>query len=191
MASYGPIQRAPNFTAKTSGAREDEAADSTQKNRDYNLSIKFVWPFNVPSTPEAAATRVIRNMGSLGLYYTIFLWIGLYISLIPARKVALIWLVSTSVIVCVYLMLLHDFPNSVLLHKTIDKHFVLQMFAILTVVELVLTRAGLHLLVTLAVGLPIILVHALLWVEGSSLFQTEVVPNVSNELGDEFSSDLV
>ncbi|KAK6918674.1 Prenylated rab acceptor PRA1 [Dillenia turbinata] len=171
MAGYGPIQRTPNNTTKTYEAGADETEDSTQKKGENNLDIKLVWPLNIPSTAEAAAARIIRNMGNFGLYYTIFVWIGLYISLIPARKVSLVWMVSTSVVACIYLLLLHDFP---ILQRIIGKSLVLPMFATGIVVELVLTEAAIHLLATLAIGFPIILLHSVFWIEGTSLIRINV-----------------
>jgi len=62
-----------------------------------------------------------------------------------------------------YFLLLRAFPNSVVLHRIIDKRVVLALLAIATAVQLILTKAGIHLAVTLASSVPVLLVHAVLW----------------------------
>ncbi|XP_059440154.1 PRA1 family protein F3-like [Corylus avellana] len=162
MASYGTMHRptASSSTSPSKGDRPDDSKDSTRKKRN---DFKLLCPFNVPLSPEAAAVRIIRNLGYFGLYYTIFVWIILFISLVPKRKVSLIFLVAMTLVTCFYLILLRALPNSVgLLDKVIDKRLVLAFLAAVTAAELILTRAGIHLCVTLACGIPIILVHAVL-----------------------------
>lgn len=73
---------------------------------------------------------------------------------------------------CLYMLLLRALPDSIVLHRIVDKQLVLALLAMVTVVELVLTHAGIHLLVTLAFGLPVIVVHAVLMVRGD-LFVNE------------------
>lgn len=162
MASYGTMHRptASSSTSPSKGDQPDDSKDSTRKKRN---DFKLLCPFNVPVSPEAAAVRIIRNLGYFGLYYTIFVWIILFISLVPKRKVSLIFLVAMTLVTCFYLILLRALPNSVgLLDKVIDKRLVLAFLAAVTAAELILTRAGIHLCVTLACGIPIILVHAVL-----------------------------
>jgi hypothetical protein len=158
MASYGTMQRpaASSLTSASKGDQPDYSKDSTRKKRN---DFKLLCPFNVPGSPEATAVRIIRNLGYFGLYYTIFVWIILFISLVPKRKVSLIFLVAMTLVICFYLILLRALPNSVGL---LDKRLVLTFLAAVTAAELILTRAGIHLCVTLACGIPIILVHAVL-----------------------------
>jgi len=161
MASYGTNYRpiASSTTSASKADQPDESKDSTRKNRN---NFKLLCPYNIPLTPEAAAVRIIRNLRYFGLYYILFVWIILFISLVPKRKVSLIFLVAMTVVTCFYLILLRALPNSVVLHQVIDRRLVLALLAIVTVVELILTRAAIHLGVTLACGIPIILVHAIL-----------------------------
>lgn len=62
-----------------------------------------------------------------------------------------------------YVMLLRALPNSILLHKITDKRLVFFILIIITGVELVLTRAAIHLLATLLSTIPIIFAHVCFW----------------------------
>lgn len=163
MASPGPIQR-PSVTAQASASMpQKDPSMASQKGHPYSFS--FIWPFSIPPTPEAAAIRIMENLAFFGLYYMLFVYIVLFISLIPARKVSLVYLVATKEIAFLYLLLLRALPNSFVLHKIIDKRFSLFLFCIIAAVFLIVTEAGLHLLITLVSTIPAILVHAALWKE--------------------------
>lgn len=82
----------------------------------------------------------------------------------PQRKVSLVYLVATTYVTCIYLLLLRAQPNSVVLHRVIDKRLVLALLAVATAVELILTDAGIHLIGTLAGGVPVVIAHAVLCV---------------------------
>ncbi|KAJ1443642.1 Prenylated rab acceptor PRA1 [Sesbania bispinosa] len=160
MANYGTTQRIP--TSSTPSSTDDTYEPKGSHEKMYN-DLKFYCPINIPLTAEAAAVRIIRNLGNLGLYYTLFVWIILFITLIPQRKVSLILLVIMTYVTSLYLLLLRACPNSVLLHRIIDKRVILTLLAIATAVQLILTEAGIHLAVTLACSMPIVLIHAVLW----------------------------
>ncbi|KAJ4822675.1 hypothetical protein Tsubulata_027239 [Turnera subulata] len=168
MATYGTMQR-PNSISSTSATSEvdpDESKNPTTK-KQYDTKrpeFRLVCPFSIPSSPEAAAARIIRNLGHFALYYAHFVWIILCISLIPKRKVSLVYLVIMTYVASLYLLLLRALPSSVLINKVIDRRVVLAFIALVTMVELIVTKAGLHLLVTLAASIPIVLLHAVLWV---------------------------
>jgi len=188
MASYGTMHRPTASSSSASKANQpEESKDSTRKKRN---DFKLLCPFDIPLSPEAAAVRIIRNLGYFGLYYTTFVWIILFISLVPKRKVSLMILVAMTVVTCFYLILLRVLPNSVVLHKVIDKRLVLASVAVVTAVELIVTRAAIHLCVTLACGIPIILVHAVLrvrddlFVGEEACAAGELVPLVRMETGD-------
>ncbi|XP_030967440.1 uncharacterized protein LOC115987964 isoform X2 [Quercus lobata] len=74
--------------------------------------------------------------------------------------------------------------------RIIDKRLVLTLLAIGTAVELILTRAAIHLLVSLACGIPIVLVHAVLrvsddlFVGEEACAAGELVPLVHGKTGD-------
>ncbi|GLT73415.1 hypothetical protein SLA2020_452760 [Shorea laevis] len=188
MASYGTFYRpiASSSTSASKADQPDESKDSTRKNRN---DFKLLCPFNIPLTPEAAAVRIIRNLRYFGLYYTLFVWIILFISLVPERKHSLIFLVDMTVVTCFFLILLRALPNSVVL-QVIDRRLVLAVLAVVTAVELILTRAAIHLGVTLACGIPIILVHAILRVTDDLFVGEEacaaggLVPLVGVKTGD-------
>ncbi|XP_020204323.2 uncharacterized protein LOC109789707 [Cajanus cajan] len=160
MANFGTTQRTPTTTPSSTTDPYEPKGPHQKLYTDF----KIYWPFNMPLTSEAAAIRVIRNLENLGLYYTLFVWIILFIVLIPQRKVSLILLVIMTYVTALYCLLLRAYPNSMLLHRSIDKRFVLALLVIATIVQLILTEAGIHLAVTLACAVPLVLVHAVLWV---------------------------
>ncbi|KAE9622098.1 hypothetical protein Lal_00032984 [Lupinus albus] len=160
MANYGTTHRIPTTSTTPSSTTYEPKEPNEKKHSDF----KFFCPFNIPLTSEASAIRIIKNLENLGLYYTLFVWIVLFITLIPQRKVSLILLVIMTYVTTLYILLLRACPNSEVLHKIIDKRFVLALLAIATSVQLILTKAGIHLAVTLACTIPIVLVHAVLWV---------------------------
>jgi hypothetical protein len=164
MAGHGTIQRPSTMSTPTTPT---DPEDSTGKNRDdfERPEFRLVCPFSIPSSPEAASLRIIRNLGHFALYYTHFVWIVLFIALIPERKVSLIFLVIMTYVASLYLLLLRALPpNFYLLDKIIDKSIVLGLIAVATMIELIATEAGLHLVITLAATVPIVLIHAVLWV---------------------------
>ncbi|KAH1234904.1 hypothetical protein GmHk_09G026991 [Glycine max] len=143
MANFGTTQRTPTTTTTPSPPSLDPYEPKAPHEKLYT-DFKIYWPFTTPLTSEAAAIRVIRNLENLGLYYTLFVWIILFIVLIPH--------------------LLRAHPKSVFLHRTIDKKFVLALLVFATFVQLILTEAGIQLAVTLACAVPFLLVHAVFWV---------------------------
>ncbi|KAI4354671.1 hypothetical protein L6164_003518 [Bauhinia variegata] len=165
MANFGTTERIP--TSSTPSSASDAYDEPKEPHQKHLNDFKFYCPCNIPLTPEAAAIRIIRNLANLGLYYTLFVWIILFITLIPQRKVSLILLVIMTYVTTLYLLLLRACPNSVVLHKIIDKRFVLALLAIATAAQLIATRAGIHLAVTLACSVPLLLVHAVLWISGN------------------------
>ncbi|KAF5731600.1 hypothetical protein HS088_TW18G00281 [Tripterygium wilfordii] len=168
MANYGATQR-PHLNSTPPSDHDFD--DSTGKQRK---EFRFVCPFNIPSTPEAAAIRIIKNLHHFGLYYSLFVWIVLFITLIPKRKVSLIYLVIMTYVTTVYVLLIRALPSASFLHKIIGRGVVLPLIGLGTMVELILTEAGLHLLICLAATMPIVLVHAVLWVRDDVVVGVEV-----------------
>ncbi|KAG4922580.1 PRA1 family protein F2 [Glycine max] len=163
MANFGTTQRTPNTTTTPSPPSLDPYEPKGPHEKLYT-DFKIYWPFTMPLTSEAAAIRVIRNLEHLGLYYTLFVWIILFIVLIPHRKLSLIILVIMTYVIVIYCLVLRAYPKSIFLHRTIDKKFVLALLVFATFVQLILTEAGIQLAVTLACAVPFVLVHAVLWV---------------------------
>jgi hypothetical protein len=158
----GTTQRIPT-SSKPSSPTTDTHEPKEQHEKPY-ADFKFYCPINIPSTAEAAASRIIRNLGNFGLYYTLFIWIILFITLIPQRKVSLILLVIMTYVTTLYCLILRSFPNSVVLHRIIDKRIVLSLLFIATAIQLILTEAGIHFAITLTSSVPIVLLHAVLWI---------------------------
>ncbi|KAL3641369.1 dolichyl-P-Man:Man(7)GlcNAc(2)-PP-dolichol alpha-1,6-mannosyltransferase [Castilleja foliolosa] len=122
-------------------------------------------PISLVKTPKdakSAAVRIVRNLEKFGLYYAILIWTALFISLVPKRKVSVIFLVSTTEVAFLYFLLLRACPNSAILHRIIDKRLVFFVLFVITAVMMVLTHAVVHLFVVLAATTPVVLVHAAL-----------------------------
>ncbi|KAJ6690953.1 PRA1 FAMILY PROTEIN [Salix koriyanagi] len=164
MSSHGTIQRPSTVAAPTTPTGCPE--DSTGKKLDdfRRPEFRLVCPLSIPSSPEAASLRIIQNLAHFALYYTHFVWIVLFITLIPQRKVSLILLVIMTYVASLYLLLLRACPaNFHLLRKIIDKRIVLGLIVMATMIELIATKAGLHLVITLAATVPLVLTHAVFW----------------------------
>ncbi|PIN06221.1 Prenylated rab acceptor 1 [Handroanthus impetiginosus] len=162
MASYGTTtqRRSPNSPPPPT-PDANNSKNSSEENF-YTFTLSFSWPFNIPSTRESAAVRIIRNLEDFSLYYAVFVWTVLFIALIPRRKVSVIYLVATTEVTFLYSLLLRAYPDSVLLHRIIDKRFVFFVMFVITALELILTHAAVHLFVVLAATLPIVVFHAFL-----------------------------
>lgn len=154
----------------TTALRPSTSPPPTSKNNDRltqeplkNLyTLTFSNPFNIPSTPESAAVRIIKNLKRFGLYYSIFVWTVLFIALVPERKVSVIFLVAMTEVTFLYFLLLRALPDSVILHRIIDKRFVLFLLFVVTSIELILTRAAIHLFIVLGATVPVVVLHAVL-----------------------------
>ncbi|KAL6547317.1 hypothetical protein OROMI_023038 [Orobanche minor] len=136
----------------------DESKDFSRK-KLYTISFSF--PFDIPSSLESAALRIVRNLESFSLYYATFVWTLLFVALIPKRKVSVVCLVATTEVAFLYSLMMCALPDSVILHTTIDKRIVYFLFVV-TAVELILSKAGLHLLIVLSVTVPIVMLIATL-----------------------------
>ncbi|XP_045793405.1 PRA1 family protein F1-like [Trifolium pratense] len=157
----GTTQRIP--TSSKPSPTTDKHEPKEQHEKSF-ADFKFYCPINIPLTSEAAASRIIRNFGNFGLYYTLLVWIILFIYLIPDRKVSLILLVSMTYVTTLYCLILRSFPNSVVLHKIMDKRIVLSLLFIATAVQMILTDAGIQFAITLTSSVPVVLLHAVLWI---------------------------
>ncbi|KAK4372092.1 hypothetical protein RND71_007476 [Anisodus tanguticus] len=167
MASYGAaVQRSPATSANPpSQTQPDESKQSPNLGKKKPFSFQITCPFNIPATDEAEAVRIIKNLGKFGLYYAEFVFIVLFIALIPQRKVSLVYLVAFKEVAILYLLLLRAVANSVLFRWLIvfdTRPVILPLLAIGTALALIFTDAGIHLLITLAATVPIIMAHAVL-----------------------------
>lgn len=171
MANYGTVQR-PSALA-SSASNYDAPPISTGSPRKSPV-FTFLHNYGIPSNPEVGAVRIVRNVGYFCAYYTLVVWLILFVSLIPRRRISLMYFVATTEVACFYLLLLRAKPDSVILHRIIDRRLVLALLVIVTVVELVLTHAIIHLLVSLAIGTPFILTHATLCRKDDHFVKEEV-----------------
>nr|DAD18339.1 TPA_asm: hypothetical protein HUJ06_019802 [Nelumbo nucifera] len=117
--------------------------------------------FAIPTSAEVAAVRFIRNTRCSWFRYAFTIWAILFLSLL--RGPFLLWsLMSMTVGVCIRAMTflrngkeMAEF-NSMEIFLTMSASFLV----VITVVELLFTSAVVHLLVSLGVGLPLVLAHA-------------------------------
>ncbi|XP_028180335.1 uncharacterized protein LOC114367368 isoform X2 [Glycine soja] len=95
MANFGTTHRTPTTTTTPSPPSLDPYEPKAPHEKLYT-DFKIYWPFTTPLTSEAAAIRVIRNLENLGLYYTLFVWIILFIVLIPHLFATFVQLILTE-----------------------------------------------------------------------------------------------
>ncbi|WJX78599.1 hypothetical protein P8452_61806 [Trifolium repens] len=189
----GTTQRIPT-SSKPSSSTTNTHEPKEPHEKPY-ADFKFYCPINIPSTAEAAASRIIRNFGNFGFYYTLFISIILYITLIPQRKVSLIQLLTATYLTTLYCLILRSFPNSVVLHRIIDKRSVLSWLFIKPAVQVILNKASIHFAVTLTSSVSIVLLHAVLWagfyaIEKGSC-KEELAPLTSYNDSEAYNSDAV
>nr|DAD47647.1 TPA_asm: hypothetical protein HUJ06_017584 [Nelumbo nucifera] len=156
-------------------------SDPARSRRESQLLHCFGVPFS----------RIIKNFRCFWAYYALIMWAILFASLLPRRRVALIFLLVVTALAGIFLLLLVALrlsevmtsPNAepkspavievifvptlvliamVLVLTQAMLYILVALLLILTVVELVLTHALVHFLASVAIGLPIILTHAIL-----------------------------
>lgn len=163
MANYSTTTtQRPSSNAPSPPPSQGDESRNSPSPRKNSYTLSFSCPFNIPPSPESAAVRIVKNLEKFGLYYSIFIWTVLFIALVPARKVSVVYLVGTTEVAFLFSLLLRAFPDSVILHRIIDKKFVYFLLFVITAMELILTKAALHLFVVLASTLPIVMIHAAL-----------------------------
>lgn len=172
MANYGTTTHRPstNSPSPPPSQNDDESKDSVPKKL---YTITFSFPFDIPSDPESAAVRIVKNLERFSLYYATFMWTVLFITLVPARKVSVVYLVATTEVAFLYSLLLRALPDSVILHRIIDKRIVFFFVFLAAAVEMILTEAALHLFIVLAATVPIVILHAALSKMGAAAVNDE------------------
>ncbi|XP_064994463.1 uncharacterized protein LOC135631024 [Musa acuminata AAA Group] len=153
MATYGGVLR-------RSAAVVERARDSARRTR--KALARFVRPqaFAAPPDAEAAAVRAVRNLRSFRLHYALLLWVLLLASLFPRRRPTMLFFMAASKAAFFYGVLLKAFPNSALLRQVLDRRLAAALVLAVVGVELVMTRAVPQFLLAMAIGLPVVLLHA-------------------------------
>ncbi|KAH6826146.1 Tetratricopeptide repeat superfamily protein [Perilla frutescens var. hirtella] len=159
MANYGTTATHRPSTNPPPSQNDDESKGSSSK-KPYTITFSF--PFDLPSSPESAAVRIVRNLERFSLYLVTFIWTVLFIALVPDRKVSVVFLVATTEVAFLYFLLLRALPDSVILHKIVDKRFVFFLLFVVTAVEMILTDAAVHLFIVLAATVPVVVLIAAL-----------------------------
>ncbi|CAL9081288.1 unnamed protein product, partial [Musa textilis] len=130
---------------------------------------------------EAAAVRAVRNLRSFRLHYALLLWVLLLASLFPRRRATMLFFTAAFF----YGVLLKAFPNSALLRQVLDHRLAAALVLAVIGVELVMTRALPQFLLAMAIGLPVVLLHAVFRVRDDLTTSSEVAAAAANggELG--------
>ncbi|KAL9262946.1 Amino acid transporter AVT1A-like protein [Drosera capensis] len=157
-------------------------SDGLRSTRRFTTNLTIPSLFSIPTSPEAAMARISNNMAYFKFLYGFFWWVVLFISLIPVRMLSLILLVLMTNITVMYLLILRSFPDSSVL-RFVDRRLVLTLIGFATAIELVVTDAGLHLLITTACTTTIILVHSVLQINDCFIVDGES----SAAIGEEYS----
>ncbi|THU56764.1 hypothetical protein C4D60_Mb11t20650 [Musa balbisiana] len=116
--------------------------------------------FAAPPDAEAAAVRAVRNLRSFRLHYALLLWVLLLASLFPRRRATMLFLMAASKLALFYGALLKAFPNSALLRQIVDRRLVAALLTAVVGAEIVMTSAVPQFLLAMAVGVPLVLLHA-------------------------------
>ncbi|RWW83862.1 hypothetical protein BHE74_00007620 [Ensete ventricosum] len=153
MASYGGVLR-------RSAAVIERARDGARRTRKALARFARPQSFAAPHDAEAAAVRAVRNLRSFRLHYAILLWVLLLASLFPRRRATMLFLMAASKIALFCGALLKAFPNSALLGRIVDRRLAAALLLAMIGVELVMTRAVPQFLLAMAIGVPLVLLHA-------------------------------
>ncbi|GAB2222237.1 hypothetical protein Droror1_Dr00013443 [Drosera rotundifolia] len=172
--------------------RQNLSEETKSARRKITINFTIPWPFNIPATTEVASARISKNLAYFKVYYMLFLWAALFISLIPAHKLSLIILVLMTNVTVMYHLIQKALPDSTLLNS-IDRRLVLSLLAFSTAFMVVVTGAGLHLLITVACTTTIMLGHAVLQISDGYVLANEEDPATNGEelspVGDQEPAD--
>ncbi|BAF27242.2 PRA1 family protein D [Oryza sativa Japonica Group] len=145
--------------------------------------------FGAAADAEAAAVRAVRNLRTFRFHYAALQWALLLASLAPRHRASMLFLMAASKGLLLYGGLLRVFPNSALLRRLLDRRLVALVFVALVLADLAAAGAIANLLAALAVGVPVIVLHASFRVrddlEGPSL------PSPAAENGEEETAAVV
>ncbi|XP_064947003.1 uncharacterized protein LOC135597669 [Musa acuminata AAA Group] len=123
---------------------------------------------------SAAVVEHARDSArSFHLHYALLLWVLLLASLFPRRRATMLFLMAASKLALFYGALLKAFPNSALLRQIVDRRLVAALLMAVVGAEIVMTSAVPQFLLAMAVGVPLVLLHA--------LFRTQDDPAASGE----------
>ncbi|KAG6507285.1 hypothetical protein ZIOFF_032627 [Zingiber officinale] len=177
MASYGGLLR--RFPSVVQRGRE--GVRYARK-----ALVRFARPqsFAVPADDEAAAVRAVRNLRSFRFHYAFLLWFLLLASLFPRRRHTMLFLMAASKLALFFGAFLKVFPNSTLLRRIVERRVMGALVAFVIGAEIVATGAVLQFLVAMAVGVPLVLLHAVFRARDD--LATDVVETAAVANGGEF-----
>ncbi|KAG6512139.1 uncharacterized protein LOC121977919 [Zingiber officinale] len=153
MASYGGVLR-------RSASVVQRARDGVRSTRKALARFARPQSFAAPPDAEAAAVRAVRNVRSFRFHYALLFWILILASLFPHRRPTMLFLMAASKLALFFGALLKVFPNSAIVQRIVDRRVMGALVIFVIGTEIVVTNAVLEFLLAVAVGVPLVLLHA-------------------------------
>ncbi|WOL16695.1 PRA1 family protein B2-like [Canna indica] len=158
MATYGGVLR-------RSAAVVERARDGARSTRKAIARFARPQSFAAPPDAEAAAVRAVRNIRSFRFHYALLLWVLLLAALFPHRRATMLVLMAVSKLALFFGALLKAFPNSAILRRIFNRRLVSALVMTVIGAELSMTGAVPQFLLAMAIGVPIVLLHAVFRVQ--------------------------
>ncbi|XP_074585471.1 uncharacterized protein LOC141841229 [Curcuma longa] len=177
MASYGGVLR-------RSASVVQRARDGVRSTRKALARFARPQSFAAPPDAEAAAVRAVRNLRSFRFHYALLIWILILASLFPRRRPTMLFLMAASKLALFFGALLKVFPNSALIQRIVDRRVMGALVIFVIGTEIVVTSAVLQFLLAMAVGVPLVLLHAVFRARDDLTAEVEETAAVGN--GGEF-----
>lgn len=162
MTNYGTI---PTSSSPAGGQNLEYVSRAKQRIKE-GLDDRRPWKeifdyhsIGIPSNVNDAIGRIKTNISYFRMNYAIIVLVILFLSLLwhPISLIVFVVLM----LVWLFLYFLRDEPL-VLFNRTIDDWWVLVALSVVTIGGLLLTKATSNILISLAIGLLVVLVHAAL-----------------------------
>ncbi|XP_074573784.1 PRA1 family protein D-like [Curcuma longa] len=177
MASYGGLLR--RFASVV-----QRAIECVRYARKALVGFARPQAFALPVDDEAAAVRAVRNLRSFRFHYAFLLWILVLASLFSRHRPTMLFLMAASKLALFFGAFLKVFPNSTLLRRIVDRRVMSAFLVFVIGAEIVATGAVLQFLLAMAVGVPLVLLHAVFRVRDD--LATDVVETAAVANGGEF-----
>ncbi|XP_031473693.1 PRA1 family protein F3-like [Nymphaea colorata] len=157
MSNYGAI---PTSSSESSGlgflSRAKERGRSILATRRPWREMVHLHALGIPSGFRDALARFRRNLGYFRVNYAIIVLIIVFLSLLWHPISLIVFLVMF--VLWFFLYFFRDEPL-VIFGRTIDDRIILITLSIITIIVLLLTHVTLNVVVSLAIGLAIIVLH--------------------------------
>ncbi|GAB2268324.1 PRA1 protein F2 [Dionaea muscipula] len=160
MTTYGTIPTAarpsPTSNLETFSRAKERIRSGLGKRRPW-MEMMAIHSFNLPSSFHDAVLRIRTNLSYFRTNYAIVVLLILFLSLLWHPVSLIVFLVMLAA--WLFLYFLRDEPL-VLFGRSLDDRIVLAVLSVLTLVFLFLTDVTVNILVALATGAVVVVVHA-------------------------------